>query len=95
MSFFSPSQQPKQYPPQNNISSPNLYGSFKKSDFSIQLDKSPQAIGVSQYSQRPTTNVAYGQMSNGMYTSSTPREVNNPTTGVKLNEMTSDLAKLK
>ena len=96
MSFPSPSQQPKYYQPQNNLSSPNLYGNFKKSDLTIQLDKNPPVqFSPNPYSQRVATNTTYGHMNNDSYTSRTSRPINGAQTGTKLNEMASDLAKLK
>lgn len=96
MSFPSPSQPPKFYQPQSNFSSPNLYGNFKKSDLSIQLDKNPPyPVSPNPYSQRVATNPTYEQINNEMYTAGTSRPVNGTQTGTRLNEMTSDLAKLK
>jgi hypothetical protein len=96
MSFPSPSQPPKFYSPQANFSSPNLYGNFKKSDLHIQLDKNqPLPLSPDPYSQRIPSNQTYGQFNNEMYTSGTSRPVNGAQTGTRLNEMTSDLAKLK
>jgi hypothetical protein len=96
MSFSSPSQPPKFYQPQSNFSSPNLYGNFKKSDLTIQFDKNPAiALSPNPYSQRIPPNQTYGQINNEMYTSGTSRPANGAQTGTRLNEMTSDLAKLK
>jgi hypothetical protein len=58
------------------------------------MDKNKPNIIPNAYSQRPSQNNDYTQISNSSYTN-TARATTNGNTGNKLNEMSSDLAKLK
>jgi len=58
------------------------------------MDKTQPNIISNAYSQRPSPNTDYTQISNSSYTNTT-RATTNGNTGNKLNEMSSDLAKLK
>ena len=69
----------------NNIKVNNDLSFSMKNGNSIQSELS---------SPRPQTNIPYGQINNQLYTQSN-KSITNPNSSIKLNEMSSDLAKLK
>lgn len=62
-------------------------------DLSISI-KNTSNIQSELSSPRPQTNIPYGQINNQLYTQSN-KPITNPNSTIKLNEMSSDLAKLK